>query len=257
MDHLERVRQEFSRQADAFAASAAITDEQLTARLVDAMRPAADQTILDVACGPGIVTAALARYARQVVAFDLTPEMLAKAEQRCVKAALTNVLFKEGSASDLPFAENAFDGVVTRLAIHHFSEPSRVFSEMFRVLRPGGTLVVADVVSSEDADESALQNAIEVLRDPSHVRMLACSELLSMVRAAGFALEAQATWEKPRQFEEWMGIVNDPERVAPLRVIVAALARAGVRAGIGLSLSGGDVAFFHRWHMIRARKPAR
>jgi ubiquinone/menaquinone biosynthesis C-methylase UbiE len=257
MDHLQRVRQEFSRQADAFAASAAITDEELTARLVDAIRPAADQSILDVACGPGIVTAALARHARQVVAFDLTPEMLAKAEQRCAKAGLTNVVFKEGSASDLPFAENAFDGVVTRLAIHHFSEPSRVFSEMFRVLRPGGTLVVADVVSSEDAQESALQNAIEVLRDPSHVGMLTCSELVSMVRAAGFAFEAQATWEKPRQFEEWMGIINDPERVAPLRVIVAALARAGVRAGIGLSLSGKEVVFFHRWHMIRARKPAR
>jgi len=66
MDHLQRVRQEFSRQADAFAASAAITDEQLTARLVDAIRPAADQSILDVACGPGIVTAALARHARHV-----------------------------------------------------------------------------------------------------------------------------------------------------------------------------------------------
>jgi ubiquinone/menaquinone biosynthesis C-methylase UbiE len=131
MDHIERVRQEFSRQADAFAASAAITDEQLTARLVDAVGPAAEETILDVACGPGIVTAAMARHARQVVAFDLTPEMLAKAEQRCAKAGLTNVLFKEGTASELPFAENAFDGVVTRLAIHHFSEPSRVFNECF------------------------------------------------------------------------------------------------------------------------------
>ena len=89
-------------------------------------------------------------------------------------------------------------------------------------------------------------------------RMSACSRAPGPWYAPrGFALEAQATWEKPRQFEEWMGIVNDPERVAPLRVIVAALAHAGVRAGIGLSLSGGDVVFFHRWLMVRARKPAR
>lgn len=256
MDHLERVRQEFSRQADAFASSAALTDEQLSARLVEAIGSAAAGTILDVACGPGIVTAALAERAHEVIAFDLTPEMLRKAAQRCAKAGLSNVKFEQGSATDLPFAENFFDAVVTRLAIHHFTEPRRVFDEMFRVLRPGGILAVADVVSSEDAEESALQNAIEVLRDPSHVCMLPGSELLAMAQAAGFDIEAQTTWDKPRAFKEWVGIVNHPERVAPLRVIVTALARAGVDAGIGLSLSGRDIVFFHRWQMIRARKPA-
>jgi hypothetical protein len=77
---------------------------------------------------------------------------------------------------------------------------------------------------------------------------------VSAVRAAGFDIEAQATWDKSREFEEWMGIVNDPERVAPLRVIVAALARAGEQAGMGLSLSNGNVVFFHRWQLIVARK---
>jgi ubiquinone/menaquinone biosynthesis C-methylase UbiE len=254
MEQLERVKREFARQADSFASSAAITDEQLTSRLVDALGSAAAEAILDVACGPGIVTAALARRARKVVAFDLTPEMLKKAKQRCARAGLTNVEFTLGSAADLPFADAAFDGVATRLAVHHFSEPGLVFKETFRVLRPGGRLVVADVVSSEDADEAALQNAIEVLRDPSHVRMLSRSELVSAVRAAGFDIEAQATWDKSREFEEWMGIVNDPERVAPLRIIAAALARAGEQAGMGLSLSEGKIVFFHRWHMITARK---
>jgi hypothetical protein len=77
---------------------------------------------------------------------------------------------------------------------------------------------------------------------------------VSAVTAAGFDIEAQTTWDKSREFEEWMGIVNDPERVAPLRVIVAALARAGEQAGMGLSLSDGRIAFFHRWHVISARK---
>jgi ubiquinone/menaquinone biosynthesis C-methylase UbiE len=255
MDQLECVKREFSRQADTFAASAAITDEQLTSRLIDAFGSAAAGTILDVACSPGIVIAALAKRAREVVAFDLTPEMLKKAEQRCTRAGLTNVKFRQGSAADLPFADAAFDGVVTRLAVHHFSEPRHVFNEMFRVLRAGGTLVVADVVSSEDAEEAAaLQNAIEMLRDPSHVRMLPSSELLSALEAAGFAIEAQTTWDKSREFEEWVGIVNDPERVAPLRIVAAALARAGEQAGMGLSLANGKVVFFHRWHMIVARK---
>jgi ubiquinone/menaquinone biosynthesis C-methylase UbiE len=254
MEQLERVKREFARQAASFASSAAIADEQLTSRLVDALGSAAAGAVLDVACGPGIVTAALARRAHVAVAFDLTLEMLEKAEQRCARAGLTNVEFRQGSAAELPFADDSFDGVVTRLAVHHFSEPDRVCKETFRVLHPGGKLVVADVVSSEDADAAALQNAIEVLRDPSHVRMLSRSELVSAVRAAGFDIEAQATWDKSREFEEWMGIVNDPERVAPLRVIVAALARAGEQAGMGLSLSNGNVVFFHRWQLIVARK---
>lgn len=254
MEQLERVKREFARQADSFASSAAITDEQLTSRLVDALGSAAAGAVLDLACGPGIVTAALGRRARKVVAFDLIPEMLKQAEQRCARAGLTNIEFRQGNAADLPLADEAFDGVVTRLAVHHFSEPDRIFRETFRVLRPGGRIVVADVVSSEDADEAALQNAIEVLRDPSHVRMLSRSELVFAIRAAGFDIEAQSSWDKSREFEEWMGIVNDPERVPPLRVVAAALARAGVQAGMGLSLSEGKIVFFHRWHMISARK---
>ncbi|MEA2946720.1 MAG: hypothetical protein QOI40_2050 [Alphaproteobacteria bacterium] len=255
MDHLQRVKQEFTRQAATFASSAAITDEQLTSRFREAVGANGEGTILDVACGPGIITAALAEKAREVVAFDLTPEMLEHARRRCENAGLTNVTFREGSATDLPFATSSFDAVVSRLAIHHFTEPRRVFDEMFRVLRPDGTLVVADVVSSENADESGLQNAIETLRDPSHVRMLARSELVSQVEGAGFAGETQTTWDKPRELDEWMGIVNDPVRVAPLRTVVRALAQAGQSAGMGLSLAGGRIVFFHRWQLIVARKP--
>jgi hypothetical protein len=191
MEHLERVKQEFTRQAATFASSAAITDEQLTRRFTEAVGSDGGGTILDVACGPGIITTALADKARAVVAFD----------------------------------------------------------------RPNGTLVVADVVSSENADESGLQNAIETLRDPSHVRMLARSELVSQVEGAGFAIETQTTWDKPRELDEWMGIVNDPVRVAPLRTVVRALAQAGQSAGMGLSLAGGRIVFFHRWQLIVARKP--
>jgi ubiquinone/menaquinone biosynthesis C-methylase UbiE len=94
MDHLERTRREFTRQAAGFAASPATTDQAQVERLVDALGNAGSGRVLDVACGPGIVTAALAARAREVVALDLTPEMLAMAEDRCRKAGRTNVAFK-------------------------------------------------------------------------------------------------------------------------------------------------------------------
>jgi ubiquinone/menaquinone biosynthesis C-methylase UbiE len=256
MDHENRVRDEFTRQAETFSASAAITDEALTERFVAAMGDAISGSVLDLACGPGILSAAIAKSAREVVAFDLTPEMLKKAAQRCAEAGVANVTFREGNAARLPFASASFDAVVTRLSVHHFDQPDRVMSEIFRVLRRGGSFVIADVISSEVPAESELQNAIEILRDPSHVRMLPGSELTSLVEGAGFAVERLATWDKPREFEEWMGIVNDASRTPSLRTVVRALAGAGASAGMGLSLAGEKIKFFHRWNLIAARKPA-
>ena len=254
MDHLQRTAQEFTRQAKQFASSPAITAADLTARFVDAVEAGRDATILDVACGPGIVSVGIAAKARAVVAFDLTPEMLQQARDRCSKAGLTNVTFQQGSATDLPFPDSSFDGVVTRLSVHHFDAPRRVLDEMFRVLKPGGICVLADVVSSADARESELHNAIEVLRDPSHVRMLPVGELTAMLTDVGFTIEKQDTWDQPRKFDEWAAIVDDPQRVAPLRTIVDRLARAGEHAGFGLSLVDGAIVFFHRWHLVIARK---
>src|SRR5262249_22315670 len=165
-----------------------------------------------------------------------------------------NVVFKEGSATALPFPADDFDVVITRLSFHHFLEPKVVLEEMLRVLRSDGTLAIADVVSAEDPAKSELQNAIEVLRDPSHVRLLPRSELLALVSRGELTIVAQESWEKAREFEEWLGIVADPERAAPLRTIVRALARAGEDAAMGLRIMDGGIHFIHRWQLVVAKK---
>jgi ubiquinone/menaquinone biosynthesis C-methylase UbiE len=255
MEHLKRVTDEFSRQAETFDTWAEKTDDKVAARFLTALGQAVQGNLLDVACGPGVVTAAIAPDATSVVAFDATERMLEKAKARCAKARLLNVDFKRGDAENLPFDDSQFDGVVTRLAVHHFADPQRALNEMFRVLRRGGTAVVVDVVSSEDAGESNLQNAIERLRDPSHVRMLPASELDVRMTQAGFQDLEHATWDKSREFEEWTDIVNDSARVDPIRTVVRALAEDGRTAGMGLSIKGGQIVFFHRWRLLKAIKP--
>ena len=145
LDHENRVRDEFTRQAETFSASAAITDTALTQRFITALGEAIRGSVLDVACGPGILSAAMAKAARDVVAFDLT-QMLKKAGRRCSEAGLGNVTFREGNAAELPFADAAFDAAVTRLSVHHFDRPKPVIEEIFRVLRPGGSFVIAVVI---------------------------------------------------------------------------------------------------------------
>src|SRR5207302_8053942 len=132
VDHLKRVTDEFACQAHTFDLFAEKTDEQVATRFVESLGDAGRGDLIDVACGPGVVTAAIAPRAAAVVAFDATEPMLDKARARCAKAGLVNVTFESGNAESLPFEDARFDGVVTRLAIHHFADPQRALGEMFR-----------------------------------------------------------------------------------------------------------------------------
>ena len=256
MDHIERVEEEFTRQAETFDAYAAKAGgDAVTTMICDAAGVAGAGRVLDVACGPGAVTAALAVRAREAVGLDAVPAMLEQARRRAEEAGLSNLRFEQGRAEALPFDTASFDAVVTRIALHHCVDPALVLAEMFRVLRPGGRAVIVDVVVSEDAEKARLQNALEIVRDPSHVRMLPLSELKASLEGCGFRIDSEAVWDAPREFEQWMGIVNDPQRAGPLRVIARALAEEGRDAGMGLAIRDGGIVFFHRWALIAADKP--
>jgi ubiquinone/menaquinone biosynthesis C-methylase UbiE len=253
--HLDRVRSAFTQQADSFDAYADKADIKVEDRFRGALGAAGAGDLLDIACGPGAVTVAIAKGARSVVGLDATDAMLEKARARAKSGGLTNTTFQAGDAENLPFETGRFDGIVTRLALHHFANPGTAVNEMFRVLRPGGRVVIVDVTASEEADKAQLQNAIEILRDPSHIRMMPAAEIDGLVGAAGFQTPQTASWDKAREFEEWMGIVNDPAHLDPLRIVVRALAEDRRDAGIGLRVEDGKTVFFHRWRLIAADKP--
>ena len=254
MTNPSRVREEFTRQAETLSVAAAFTDAGVLERIRTAVAPTQSMRILDVGCGPGILAAALAPHAGEVVAYDLTPEMLEKARRRCQEAGLQNVRFELGKAENLPFAAENFDVVVTRLTLHHFPDPQVVVGEMARVTGPRGKVVVADVVSSENAQDAELHNALEILRDPSHVRMLPPSEILRLLGGHGLRVAETSAWEMPREFDEWIRITNAPERRDPLLTVMRALAQAGIRAGIDLEVSGNTVTFKHHWLLVTAVK---
>jgi ubiquinone/menaquinone biosynthesis C-methylase UbiE len=180
--------------------------------------------------------------------------MLNQARKRCREAGLKNVRFEVGSAEHLPFEEGTFDCVVTRLTIHHFLDPRRVMDEVVRVTRRGGNVVVADVVSSENEEEATLHNALETLRDPTHVWMFSPTDMLGLIKTAGLRMTSSLTWEIRREYEEWIRITNAPERVKPLYAVMVALAKAGIHAGVNLRFDGRTVVFSHRWILVTAEK---
>jgi ubiquinone/menaquinone biosynthesis C-methylase UbiE len=248
----DEIRQQFSHQARQMASAPAFHEKGAIERILGALGEVPTARVLDLACGPGIVAEAMATRARQVDAIDATPEMIRLAKVRFEKTQLANVHFLVGSAEQLPFEAALFDGVVTRLSFHHFTDVPAVLAEIRSVLRPGGRLIVADVVSSEDADESALHNSLEKLRDPAHVRMYSAGNLLDIMMYGGYRVMHHESWRQARAFSEWAAIVDDPARTAPLQNVMRALARAGQTAGIELSEESGELRFAHTWLLMIA-----
>src|SRR2546425_12007291 len=157
-EHNQVVREEFTRQATAYAANPVIADPERVARLVHTVHPTAQDRVLEVATGPGYVAMGFAAVAREVVGVDLTEAPLAIAEQRRQEQGLHNLRFQLADASRLPFAGSEVDVVVCRLAFHHFAEPPRMLSEMVRACAPHGTVAAEDIVVSEDPARGAYHN---------------------------------------------------------------------------------------------------
>ncbi len=250
----KRIQSEFTRQARQMASAPAFHAGPVLERFRQAVGDAAGDRVLDVACGPGIVAEMLAPHVGEVVGIDSTPEMIRRARDRFEKAGIANGRFGVAPAEHLPFEAGSFDQVVTRLSFHHLPDIPAVLKEIRRVLRPSGRLTVADIISVADPDRSALHNALEQLRDPTHVHFLSQAQLIGLVEGGGFSVVHQEAWEQSRSFEEWAAIVADPPRTQPLEQVMRALAAAGQDCGISLHEESGRLLFTHSWLMVIASR---
>jgi 2-polyprenyl-3-methyl-5-hydroxy-6-metoxy-1,4-benzoquinol methylase len=114
-DHQSLIRSEFTRQAATIDSAIFFTDGEILARIRQAAALTRGLRALDVACGPGIVAEALAQDAGEVIACDITPEMLARASQRCTRAGLENVRCLPGNAEAALAKSGVHTGIGLRL----------------------------------------------------------------------------------------------------------------------------------------------
>jgi ubiquinone/menaquinone biosynthesis C-methylase UbiE len=252
--HKTIVREEFTRQAEVYAATPLISDAQRLARLVDAIDPGPQARALEVACGPGYVAMALAARCREVVGVDLTPAPIAIASRLSAERGLTNVTFRVGSADALPFGDGEFDIAVCRFAFHHFEEPAAILAQMCRVCRRGAVVAVEDLFASEDAARAGLCNRIERLRDGSHTRALALSELVVMLARAGCEIERCHTDRLTPRLENWMANAHTPkDKAAEVRHLIEEDLRRDL-SGMRPFTREGDIYFIQRTAALVCRK---
>jgi SAM-dependent methyltransferase len=183
--HRESILDQFTRQAIPFSTAPSIKDELALRLLIEASGAGPEDTVLDVACGGGIVVCGFARVVKHATGIDLTPAMIERGQQLQKEQGLTNVTWTLGDVLPLPFPDASFSIVTSRFAFHHFLDPSAVLGEMKRVCTPGGKIVVAD--SAPAPDKADAFNAMEKLRDPSHVRAMPLAELKGLFRRHGLS----------------------------------------------------------------------
>ena len=124
--HQGLILDQFTRQAALFSTASPITNADALRMIVEAARPKPDDTILDVACGGGIVVCAFAPHLRQATGIDVTPAMLEEAQRLAAEKGLANVEWRQGDVKSLPFEDGSFTIVVTRFSVHHFPDPAAV-----------------------------------------------------------------------------------------------------------------------------------
>lgn len=181
--HQKAIIDQFTLQAAPFAKSPGHTNEESLHLLVEMSEVSGNDIVLDVACGAGMVACAFATVARRVTGIDLTPAMLEQARLLAERKGLSNLSWHEGATEAMPFADESFSVVVSRYAFHHFPDPAAVLSEMVRVCRSGGRVLIADGCPPPEKAEA--YNHFERLFDPSHVRALTLDELRRLMIEAG------------------------------------------------------------------------
>lgn len=177
--------------------------------------------VLDLGCGGGHVSFAVAPLAASVIACDLSAQMLAVVAGAAAERKLSNIQIEQAAAEKLPFADASFDVVVTRFSAHHWANVPAGLKEIHRVLRPDGVMVVIDIVAPETPLHDTTLQAVELLRDASHVRNYRVSEWAAMFAAAGFAQQQQSSWRLKMVFDEWIARMRTPpEREVAIRSLL-------------------------------------
>ncbi|MBV8622103.1 MAG: methyltransferase domain-containing protein [Herbaspirillum sp.] len=208
--HQQVVTEQFGSTAAAYLTSAVHAqgvDLQELAQIAAAIPQA---RVLDLGCGGGHASFAVAPVVAKVVAYDLSAEMLDVVVRAAAERGLDNLAVRQGSADRLDFPDASFDLVCTRFSVHHWRNVPQALREILRVLKPGGRFIVIDTAAPADVLADTYVQAIELLRDTSHVRNISLQSWRKLLRQAGFEIASDKTWKLRLEFATWVARMRTP-----------------------------------------------
>lgn len=208
--HHDKINQQFGSQASAYLTSSVHASgrdlERLSARLGDFP----NATVLDMGCGAGHASFIAAVKVKNVVAYDLSNQMLAVVAEAAQTRGITNLTTCLGYAETLPFEDAMFDVVISRYSAHHWHDVGQALREVRRVLKPGGIVIFMDVLSPGHPVLDIWLQTIEALRDTSHVRNYASGEWLRLFNDAGLMIRYVNCDKLNLEFTSWIARMRTP-----------------------------------------------
>jgi ubiquinone/menaquinone biosynthesis C-methylase UbiE len=257
-NHKDEVKASFTKQAPRFSSPLlSLSNQQYIQWIVERLRLDKQMRVLDVACGTGIISRALAPFVQSMTGIDVTSAMLTEARLIAENEGLRNLEFRECPAENIAFPSQTFDLCITRFSLHHFEVPIIQMREMARVTKPAGSVVVIDLVSPSDAVLASLYNNYERLRDPSHTVALSGQQLKDLVLAVGITIQQLEKIQVSVNVERWLDLTATP--LGTRERIIADLEGelAGRSPATGLSPSrdsNGSLNFRQEWALIVGAK---
>jgi ubiquinone/menaquinone biosynthesis C-methylase UbiE len=251
--HDQTVQEQFDAQAQAYLHSPVHSEgpDLLQAKiLVEQALPRASEGV-DVGCGAGHLSFALAGSLARLVALDPLPNMLATVTRAASSRGLTQIEARQATAESLPFSNDTFSLACTRYSAHHWRRLDIPLGEMQRILRPGGYVLIIDVLGDDDPLVDTHLQALELIRDPSHVRNRSQGEWSSALESAGFTDLQHFQWPMRLAFSAWVERMRTPaDRVALIRALENGAPRE-VQAALAIEPDG---SFAVRTGLFWARK---
>jgi SAM-dependent methyltransferase len=178
---------------------------ELEARVRDWLAPTTgSERAVDSGCGTGALAIALAPLVREVVGVDLDEERLEAAR----RLAPANVTFVTGDAAALPFAFGSFDLAGCFRVLHHARRPELVVSELARVVRPGGRILLADQIAPADPLTALELDRFERARDPSHTRLLPDGDVKALFEANDLGVARSEVVRERRELEPYLDLAG-------------------------------------------------
>lgn len=249
---MNQAAEQFDRVAAAYVSSAVHASGPDLAWLLDALQPQPGWHVLDLGTGAGHAALAVAPRVAQLTAVDVAPRMLETAARLAHERGITHLATIYADVAALPFASGSFDAAITRYSAHHWPDPGAAMREAARVLRPGAPLVLIDTVAPETVALDTFINAVELLRDPSHVRDAGVAEWQRRLEVAGFYVETRREWSIELATEEWLArSVTEPWRAEACRHLLRDAPEAAVAA---FAIGDGGTQFSLCCALVAARR---